>query len=392
MSRGDIIDAASVTDEDAKIFYETAASRFVQPEKRQMQQILFNSEEEAQAAADKIKAGTSYDEIMAERKLTEADVDFGLLTQKEITDPAAAEAIYSMQEGEVSGVVKGRFGSLLLRTAKIVPSQTSPFDELKDQLKAEIAAERATGEVLDVFDKVEDERAGGSTLKEIADKLNLPLRNVTAISKLGELQTGDKVTDLPEQDKLLTSVFENDIDFEADPVDIANTGFAWFIVTDIVGSRDRTIDEVKDDVIAAWKKDELTNRNAALSAEILKEVKGGKSLEAVATERSLTLETATDVTRQAGGALPASAVQQAFNGPLAHKASAVQGDTQYVLEVAKVTEPEFDADALQLNSLRQNLDTNAGTDLLSQLSATVLRDIGYTINEALMQQVITGTN
>jgi peptidyl-prolyl cis-trans isomerase D len=389
---GDIIDTESVTDEEAKIFYETAASRFVQPEKRQMQQILFNSEEEAKAAADKIAAGASYEDIMAERNLAEADVDFGLLTKEEITDPAAAEEIYSLEEGQISGVIKGRFGSLLLRTAKIVPSQASPFEELKEQLKAEIAAQRATGEVLDVFDKVEDERAGGSTLKEIANKLNLPLRTVNSISKVGELQNGDKVTDLPEQEQLLSSVFESDIDFEADPVEIDNSGFAWFIVTDIVNSRDRTIDEVKDDVIAAWKKDELTKRNAALSAEILKEVKGGKSLEAVATERGLTMETATDVTRQAGGALPASAVQQAFNGPLAYKASAVDGDTQYILEVAKVTEPEFDADALQLNALRQNLDTNVGTDMLSQLSSTVLSDIGYTINEALMQQIVNGTN
>ncbi|WP_373236088.1 peptidylprolyl isomerase [Cohaesibacter celericrescens] len=389
---GDIIDTESVTDEDAKIFYETAASRFVQPEKRQMQQILFNSEEEAKAAADKIAAGASYEDIMAERNLAEADVDFGLLTKEEITDPAAAEEIYSLEEGQISGVIKGRFGSLLLRTAKIVPSQASPFEELKEQLKAEIAAQRATGEVLDVFDKVEDERAGGSTLKEIANKLNLPLRTVNSISKVGELQNGDKVTDLPEQEQLLSSVFESDIDFEADPVEIDNSGFAWFIVTDIVNSRDRTIDEVKDDVIAAWKKDELTKRNAALSAEILKEVKGGKSLEAVATERGLTMETATDVTRQAGDALPASAVQQAFNGPLAYKASAVDGDTQYILEVAKVTEPEFDADALQLNALRQNLDTNVGTDMLSQLSSTVLSDIGYTINEALMQQIVNGTN
>ena len=387
---GDILDPASVTDEDAKIYYETAQSRFVQPEKRQLQQILFSTEEEAKAASDKIKAGSTFEDIMAERNLAESDVDFGLLTKEEIPESAAADAIYALEEGQVSDVVKGRFGFLLLRNAKIEASQASPFEEIKDKLKAEIAATRANDEVLSMFDNVEDERAGGATLKEIADKLNLPLRMVTAISRDGELQTGDKITDLPAQADLLKAVFENDVDFEADPVDINNTGFAWFMVKNVIDSRDRALDEVRDDVIVAWKKDERAARNAARAADILKEAKGGKSLDAIATERGLTLETAANVARQGSAALPASAVQQAFAGPNGHRASAVEGGMQYVLEVTKVNEPEFDADGLQLAALKQRLNQNAGNDLLGQLSSTILRDIGYTINEPLMEQIVSG--
>ena len=69
-----------------------------------------------------------------------------------------------------------------------------------------------------VFDNVEDMRAGGSTLEEVSEKLNLPLRTVTNISKAGVLEEGGSVTDLPEQENLLTAVFDNDIDYEADPV------------------------------------------------------------------------------------------------------------------------------------------------------------------------------
>ena len=387
---GDIIDPEGVSDEDAQIYYETAQSRFVEPEKRQMQQILFNSRDEAQAAKDKIAAGASFADIMTERNLTQADIDFGLLTREEVTDSVAADALFSLDEGTVSNVIDGRFGPILVHNAKTQISQASPFEEIKAQLKAEIAAERATGEVLDMFDKVEDERAGGSTLKEISNKLNLPLRIVTAISQAGDTQKEEKITDLPAQNQLLTAVFDTDIEFEADPVDINNTGFAWFVVTDIIESRDRAIDEVHNTVIAAWKRDERAKRNAARASEILAETQGGKSLEAVATERNLTLETATGVSRQGADALPSPAIEQVFSGPKSHKASALDGDTQYILEVIGVNEPEFDPDALQLASLRTQLDSNARADLIDQLSASILRDIGYTINEPLVGQVVSG--
>ncbi|WP_119307493.1 SurA N-terminal domain-containing protein [Cohaesibacter haloalkalitolerans] len=386
---GDIMDPSAVTDEDAKTYYESVSNRFVQPEKRQMQQILFGSKEDADAALAKIKAGASFDDIMAERNLTESDVDFGLMAKADIADPAAADAIFSLDEGAVSDVVEGQFGFLLLRNVKTVPTQTSPFEDVKDQLKAEIAGDRANGEVMSVYDNVEDMRAGGSTLEEISQKLNLKLRTVTPISKAGELEDGNKVTDLPEQEKLLTSVFDTDVDYEADPIDIGNTGFAWFRVTNIVASRDRDLDEVKDDVVKAWKENERTDRNAVLAGDILKELKAGKTLDDVATERGLTIATATDVTRQVHKDLPASAVDQAFAGPLNHMATAVDGETQYVLEVVKVTAPEFNPDALELESVKARLNENASTDLLSQLSAAILSKLGYTVNEAMLNQVVS---
>ena len=384
---GDISDPDAVSDDDAKTYYETAASRFIQAEKRQVQQILFNSAEEAKAASDKIKAGGTFEDILTERDLKLEDVDFGLLTKVEVTDPAAADAVFALEEGAVSDVVEGRFGHLLLRAAKIQPEQAQPFEELKDVLKAEIAAERANGEVLDLFDNIEDERAGGSTLKEISEKFNLTLRNVTGISKAGELENEDKVTDLPEQQKLLTQVFETDIDYEADPLDVSNSGFAWFQVTDIKESRDRTLDEVKAKVVSAWKKAETAKRNEAVAAEILKELQGGLKLADIAEKRSLTVETANEVTRQGGASLPGAAVDQAFAGPVGHSATAAGSAEQYVLEVTEVIEPDFAPDALQLDGLKQSLDSNAANDLIGQLSADIQRSIGITINQPLFNQL-----
>lgn len=384
---GDIIDPDGVSDEDAKGYYETAASRFIQEEKRQIQQILFGSPAEAREALDKIRAGSDFDDIVAERNLTPEDIDFGLLTKAEVTDPAVADAAFALQEGDISEVIAGRFGSLLVRVAEIQPEQAQPFEELKDQLKAEIAADRAKDEVLDMFDKVEDARAGGSTLKEIANQLNLPYRTITAISRDGELQNEEKLTDLPEQTALLTNIFDTEIDYEADPIDVANTGFAWFHVKDIIPARDRTLDEVRVKVIDAWKKDERASQNANLASEILKEVQGGLKLEDVASQRNLAFLTAKAITRQGGGSLPGSAIDQAFGGPLGHGATAAGSAEQFVLQVAAIEAPDFSPDALQLDGIRQSLNDSAANDLLGQLTTDIQRSIGITINQPLLDQL-----
>ena len=56
---GDIMDPSAVSDADAKTYYESVSDRFQLPEKRQMQQILFGSKEDAEAALAKIKAGSN---------------------------------------------------------------------------------------------------------------------------------------------------------------------------------------------------------------------------------------------------------------------------------------------------------------------------------------------
>ncbi|MCV6600556.1 MAG: SurA N-terminal domain-containing protein [Cohaesibacter sp.] len=386
---GDIADASAVSDEEAKIVYETAANRFRNPEKRRVQQILFNSEEDAKAASDKIKDGASFDDILSERNITQEDADFGLLTKAELTDPAAAEEAFALDVNSVSDVVDGRFGKLLLRVTEIQPEASRPFEEVKDILKAEVAADRANGEVLDMFDSIEDERAGGATLKEIANKFNLKLRPVSSISNTGELKSEETVTDLPEQQKLLTAVFDSDVDLETDPIDIDNTGFAWFNVTDITPAQDRPLTEVKAKVIEAWKADKRSTQLTDLAAKLKADLDGGKSLIDIASEQGIEVSKATDITRQSqDSALPQTAIDQLFNGPAGYSATAAGEKSQILLKVTNVSAPIFNADGLENEALKQQLNQNAENDLLSQLVAGLQRDLGISINQPLLEQLI----
>ena len=63
-------------------------------------------------------------------------------------------------------MVDGRFGPVILRVTTIEPAVVTPFEQVKADLKTEIADERAVAEITDMHDAIEDARAGGDTLAE----------------------------------------------------------------------------------------------------------------------------------------------------------------------------------------------------------------------------------
>ena len=81
----------------AKIYDAVKTQRFGAPEKRALQQIVFPTEDEAKAAADKIKGGATFDIIAAERKLSAKDIDLGTLARNQINDQATGDAAFALK-------------------------------------------------------------------------------------------------------------------------------------------------------------------------------------------------------------------------------------------------------------------------------------------------------
>ena len=108
-----------ISDDDIKSTYQKEISRFTTPERRHIQQIIFPTMTDAQTAADRIKSGTSFAAIAAERGLKEQDTDLGTVAKSTIVDPAEADAAFALKEGEVSAPVQGRFGAILATVLKM---------------------------------------------------------------------------------------------------------------------------------------------------------------------------------------------------------------------------------------------------------------------------------
>ena len=77
---------ASSDDDARKLYDEVKAKRYGTPEKREVRQIVFKTEKEAEEALAKLKGGADIDALAAELKLNPKDVDLGLVEQRDFGD------------------------------------------------------------------------------------------------------------------------------------------------------------------------------------------------------------------------------------------------------------------------------------------------------------------
>jgi peptidyl-prolyl cis-trans isomerase D len=391
LTPADVARWETVPDAEARKYYDAQKDEYGTPERRQLRQIVFPNKEDAQAAYDRIKAGASFADIVKERGLKDSDTELGLVAKKDVIDPAVADAAFALKVDEVSPPVQGRFGSVLVQAVKIEPAAQKPYEAVADGIKRKIAEEKARGQVGDLRDKIEDERAAGSTLEEAARKLNLKVTSIEAIDRSGRDAKGEPIKDLPRGAELVRAIFASDVGVENDPMQLPNGGYLWYDVTGITPSRDRTLDEVKDQVEARWRDNEIAERLKARAEEMVTKLKSGTPLAQLASGAGLAVTNVKDLQRgkQAEG-VPARVVDAVFKTAKGGGGSSEgdKADTRIVFTVTDVTVPE--ADAAQMKQIATALTGAYGEDLVNQYVSRLEKDVGVRINEQALNQVTGG--
>jgi peptidyl-prolyl cis-trans isomerase D len=241
----DIADTSAITEEQVAADYETNKSKFSTPETRTIEQIVFKSPEAATAARGSIDTGSTFENVIKAEGKAPADVLLGSFTKDKLADTAVAEAAFKLQANEVSGVIQGSFGPVLIRVTEIKPEVVRPLAEVKEEIRKDLALVEANRVLLDVHDSYEDARAGGESLHEAADKLKLKVVTIDAIDRAALRPDGSVVNDLPASQDLLRGAFETEVNVENPALNVGSNGFVFYEVEGVTPARDRTLDEIE---------------------------------------------------------------------------------------------------------------------------------------------------
>ena len=384
---------SDVSDEDAKKLFEQRRDRYGSPEKRQVSQIVFPNVEEAQAARSRIESGLSFEDLAKERNLNSADVDLGLVAKSGILDSAIADAAFSLSSGEVSQPVKGRFGVTLVKVGTIQPGIEPSYESVAQELKKDIATERARNEVATLRDKMEDERGGGASVVEAAQKLGLNPVTVEAVDRSGLTPDGQPVKSIPPGLNVVAQAFNSDVGVDNDPIQYKG-GYVWYDVLGITPPRDRSLDEVKDKVEARWREDEIANRLRTKATEMVQKLGQGGKLADEASSVGLKVETASGFRREgAVPGVPEGLITAAFRTAkdAAGQTPGTGGTEWFVFRVTDVTTPPVDLASSEMKNLKDTLQRSMSDEQLAQYVARLQKDIGTSINEVALAQA-TGAN
>lgn len=379
----------NVSDDDAKKAFEQRRDKLSTPERREIQQIMFPNADEAAAARSRIASGASFEDVAKERGLGQPDIDLGLIAKSAIGDPAIADAAFSLQSGEVSQPAQGRFGVALIKVGKIEPGAEATYESYAPQIKHDIASERARAKLGELRDKMEDERGGGASVIEAAHKLGLTAVTVDAVDRSGRLPDGQQAPNIPRGLDVVSQAFNSDVGVDNDPISY-NGGYVWYDVLGITPTRERTLDEVKDQVEARWREDQISSRLRDKANDMVQKLdQGGAKLADQAAAAGLAVETASGFKRDASPpGLPAGLVAAAFR--TAKDAAGQTPDTAahgwVVFRVTDVTVPAVDLASEDMKRMKDTIDRTQVDELLAQYVTKLESLIGTSINETAFAQ------
>jgi peptidyl-prolyl cis-trans isomerase D len=142
----------TVSDEQIKKSYQENLDRYQEPEKRHARHILLKADENSSAeihesqlakAEDvkaKAKAGEDFASLArtySEGPTKDIGGDLGNFTRGQMVKPFD-DAVFSMQEREISEVVQTRFGYHVILLQEILPATTQPLAEVREKLTEEL--------------------------------------------------------------------------------------------------------------------------------------------------------------------------------------------------------------------------------------------------------------
>ena len=381
-----------VSDADAQRYYEDNRARFGTPERRQVQQIVFPSEADAQAAIERLKGGLDFTALAAERGLSEKDMDLGLVTKAALIDRAVADAAFALAEGAVSAPVQGRFGTTIVRVVKIEPDQSRKFEDVAADIKQALALDRAKVELGSRHDKIEDERAAGQRLTEIAEKFSLTARTIEAIDGAGRDPEGKPVADLPSGVDVVANAFKSQVNVENDPVQVPGGGYVWYEVTAIKPARERPLEEVRAQVEQRMRDEEIAQRVKAKATALFEKAKTGAPLADLVGEDGLKVESTFGLRRgKPVGALSARALFAIFRTPLGAPGMA-EGANATEWTIFRVTDiGVLAADEAETKRIEEKLRREMTDQLAAQYIQRLQADVGATLNTDAMRRAIGGT-
>ena len=389
----DVASSMEVSDADARRYYDERRTRYGTPEKRKIEQIVFPNAEEAKSAADKLATGVSFEALATELGKKPADIDLGLVDKSQLIDRAVADAAFALPEGGVSAPVKGRFGTALVHVVKIEPERIRPFAEVEGEIRHDLALERAKPAMQNLYDKVEDERASGLSLEEVGKKLKLNVRTLEAVDRSGRDPAGTPIPDLPAGVDVAGSAFSTDVGVENDPLQTAGGGYIWYDVVKTTPARDRTLEEVKDQVETRWRDDLIADRVDGKAVEMVDRLKVGTPFAEVAAAAGVKVETKSGIQRaRAADPLSSRAVDAAFRTAKGAPGQAEGRNTteRDVFVVTEITVPAFDASGPQGQRYTERLRRQMTEELFEQYVRRLQNDLGTTVNQDAVNRIRGG--
>jgi peptidyl-prolyl cis-trans isomerase D len=386
-----------VSDDELKAAYEQRRAQFQSPEKRSAQVIMAQDQAHATALATAWRSGADWTRMQQEAKEAGASaVELDDATRQEFPSTEIADAVFKAPAQDITGPTQSPLGWSLIRVTKIVPAEDRNFDQVRDELKRRIVAEKAADLIYDRANKVDNVLATGASLDQLPNDLGLAAVQGTLDAK-GNSRSGNPAP-IPGPAELrsavITAAFQT---AKGEPPHLAEVqtpsegGSAYYAlsVEEIDPPAVKPFEEVKQQVTTDWTHNAIRHEQEESAAKIYAAVKGGQSLADAATVAGLTLRHSPPTgRRQAAEGVPAALLEPLFGLKNGEPTMVETPDGFIVAVLTDIEHPDPKADPSAYNQVREQLARSLGDDLELAFAGALRERVNPRINQTILNSII----
>jgi len=229
-----------IEESQIKDFYQKNLKEYNVPERRHLK--LISREDKETALALKKEAGPTQ---------FKGWVDLGQISQEEAAaklEPAVQKAAFSLNKGTISEPIKVGDSYYMVAVEDISPKHTLSLAQARATIAAKIIEEKGEKYLVEALRAIDDQLAGGNSLKEIAKDYQLGVIGVTNVS-LND--TSLRPTSLPQgiTEEMVKTAFETGVNSESPRIEMEGARSYIVHVSQIKPSFVKPFEEVKSLIV-----------------------------------------------------------------------------------------------------------------------------------------------
>ena len=318
LERDALASEVELQDSDIQAAYDTKVAQFEAQEERGVAHILIEvsderSSSEAEALANELKARIDQGEDFA-AVAAEASDDIGSASMggelgvigKGVFSESFEEAMFALNEGEVSAPVETEFGYHLVKVTSITETQAPTFEEAEAEIIADLTAKEVQGLYVDMLEQLSDISYASGDLVEPSKALGLEIQTTEPVTVAGG---SDPVT---QDTRVMQAAFGDELKVEQlnSSVIELNDGQAVVVrVKEVQPARASTLEEVSELLTAEILAERTQAALTEVAASVLEDSKAAGTLTTDGEVNELKGLSRIDQT------LPTAIVVAAFNAP-----------------------------------------------------------------------------
>jgi peptidyl-prolyl cis-trans isomerase D len=388
LEAADLMTGIEVTEAQAREAYDQRAGEFMEPERRELLQMVLTKEADARKAADLLAQGGDFARVAKDvANQTPEALTLGTVAKDELL-PEVAEAAFAVAAGGVSAPVQSALGWHIVKAVKIEPGRQTGFAEARERLIKDVRKEKAVEALFDLANKVEDRLGGGGTIEEAGKEFGLKVLKIAAMDARGMDADGKPVPDLPPGKAFLDTAFATGLNQDSGIAETRQDGFFVLRVDGVTPPALRPLEKVRDQAVADWKESERHRLAGEAADKLVAAVQGGQDFAAAAKAAGLTVGIAGPFTRDGVGVpkeMPADLAARLFEVKVGEVAQGRAKDAVMVARLKEIVEADPVANVAGLTAEKKRLAGEMRGDLAQELAEVLQKRFPVKINNAAIK-------